>query len=204
MKKLFYFSFCLLFGVSCKQADITPQTETSKNKVSITFGNIKHGDWIQIDDLPQLPHLLDTMRIRFFDDGSAFFRSSYPQLFPMEYLEDYLWISQRWGIGAIFDKWSPSPEVVTGMPAYSLYYHLVHVRRNSRFYERAFNDDSSKIIYKVTFKAFAERAYFELYRNERMLIDNFKELSTIIIERLDGKPVKIQTSEGYDAKIEYQ
>jgi hypothetical protein len=201
MKKLFYFSLCLLLTVACKQSDVAPQTETAKNKATITFGNIKHGDWIQIDDLPQLPHLLDTMRIRYFNDGSAFFRWSYPQIFPMEYLEDYLWISQTWGIGGISNQWIIFDDKLGGMPSYSLFYHLVKVRKLAYLYEEVKNTEAR---YKITFNNFTTKEAFLDYENNYMLMEDFKKLSTIVIERLDGKPIRIQTSQGYDAKIEYQ
>ncbi|SFE74889.1 hypothetical protein [Thermoflexibacter ruber] len=186
----------LLIGAfACSESKISP-----KNKVSITFGNIKHGDWIQIDDLPQLPHRLDTMRFKDLPDGSIFVRSNYPQLFPMEDLIDYLWISQRWTIGLISNRWLISGDGIGGVPSYSLYYHLVNVRRIGNFYDKI----SEKSIYKITFKNFGKQEDFFAYEREAMIANNFAKITTIIIERLDGKPIKIQTSEGYDAKIEYQ
>jgi hypothetical protein len=200
MKKLFYFSICLFLAVACKQADVAP--ETPKNKVSITFGNIKDGDWIQIDDLPQLPHLLDTIKFKDLPDGSVFVRSSYPQWFPMESLQDYLWISQSWGIGLISNRWLGSSETLSGLPAYSLYYHLVYVRQVSDFYGKRLTPEG-RGLYNITFQPLSKEEFDKNIQNY-IYSKEFNQLCVLTIERLDGKPIKIQTSEGYDAKIKYQ
>jgi hypothetical protein len=206
MKKIpFLFIYILIFiNLSCKKSEIfNEEVKKTSSKVIITFGNIKHNDWIQIDNLEKLPHLLDTMKFRDFFDGSILARSKYPQLYPMEDLQDYLWISQRWVIGSISNRWIMSFDGLGGIPAYSLYFHLVNVRQIAYFYNKT-NNSEQKEIYKITFQNFSDQEVFWQYEQSMMVSDDFKRLSTIIIERLDGKPIEIRTSQGYDAKIEYQ
>jgi hypothetical protein len=205
MKKVpFLFIYIFIFiNLSCKKSEIfDEEMQKISNKVIITFDNIKHNDWIQIDDSEKILHLLDTVKFRDFFYGSILARSKYPQLYPMEDLQDYLWVSQRWVIGSISNRWIMSSDRLGGIPAYSLYFYLTKVRQTAYFYDNV-NGEINKI-YKITFQNFSNKEVFRQYEQNSMESDDFQKLSTISIERLDGKPIKIQTSEGYGAKIEYQ
>ncbi len=199
----------LLFSCTKQEESIIPIPESGMkfytngkgNKAIIYYDReIYDGDWIQIDDLPKVYHRLDTS-YSYEPNMTSVIRINYP-MFHSDVKD--LWISRSYIRRITFQeawRWFYAYTSL-GLPAYSLYLHLVNYRRIAQPFNLPSENINPKYI--VSFPTFTPKEWTE---NEFKLFwhgENFDKLNIIIIERKDGKPVKIQTSEGYGAKIEYR
>jgi hypothetical protein len=199
----------LLFSCTKQEESVIPIPKKDRNFYTKGKGNkaviyydqeVYNGDWIQIDDLPKRYHLLDTS-YSYEPNVTSVIRINYP-MFGSDVKD--LWISRSYIRRITFQEvWQWFYAYTSlGLPAYSLYLHLVDYRKVAQPFDLPSKTDSPK--YVVSFPKFTPKEWKE---NEHKLFwhgDNFNQLTIIIIERIDGKPIKIQTSEGYGAKIEYQ
>lgn len=189
----------ILFGCKKGSEELSPtEKNIPTNKVSITFeGEIKSNDWIQIDDLEKMVHKVDTAKNENFsllEEG----QTSFPQFEPL--LLNDLWTSQTFYYGLINRSWRKG-EVYIGLPAYSLFLKLTTDKKLANPYKTM----QGSFMYAVSFKEFdTYQSWLDFESNKMHQNKAYNKMKVIIIERLDGKPIKIQTSEGYDAKIEYQ
>ncbi len=204
-----YFILILLFSCTKQEESIIPIPKSDRtfytsgkgNKAIIYYDReIYDGDWIQIDDLPKVYHRLDTS-YSYEPNTTSVIRINYP-MFGSDVKD--LWISRSYIRRITFQevwRWFYAYTSL-GLPAYSLYLHLVDYRKVAKPFDLPSKTDNPK--YVVSFPTFTSKEWTE---NEFKLFwhgDNFNKLTIIVIERTDGKPVKIQTSEGYGAKIEYR
>jgi hypothetical protein len=174
-----------------------------KRTAIITFSeNIKDGDWIQVDDLPQLYHRLDTSRFSVSENGGTRRRTVSPDI----YLDTHenLSISSFYFLGMIANRWQVS-FASGGLPGYSLSVNLVNVQRAAERYDAPRGPNQR---YSVRFRGIenleAWRSFFGEEDSQFFNKQWHDRMQVLIIERTDGQPIRIRTSEGYAAKIEYQ
>ncbi|SFE74794.1 hypothetical protein [Thermoflexibacter ruber] len=187
--------------VPVPESGIKFYTQGKGNKVVIHYDQeIYDGDWIQIDDLPKLYHRLDTS-YSYEPNTTSVIRINYP-MFDSDVKD--LWISRSYIRRITFQevwRWFYAYTSL-GLPAYSLYLHLVNYRKIAQPFNLPSKTDSPR--YVVSFPTFTPKEWTE---NEFKLFwhgNNFDRLQTMVIERTDGRPIRIQTSEGYGAKMEYK
>ncbi len=217
MKNLSVFLFIIvtLFAVwSCnkrealnpdeQQEDKTP-VKTSSSKVKLTFEKVENDAWIQIDDNEKFYHKIDTLRFKDYPDGTVVIQINYPRMFPPITDFETGWLSQAYSVGAVTSRWIQSYNS-GGLPSYSLFRNLVDSRNLANPY--GIKPSDLQLKYKIFFEKVEK--YDDNINNYNeipisvSLKSWFDKFDVLVIERLDGKPIKIQTSEGYGAKIEYQ
>jgi hypothetical protein len=201
-----------LLVTACRQsAPLSPEDPAAtdpggnqpKRTAIITFSeNIKDGDWIQVDDLPQLYHRLDTSRFSVSELSGTRRRTVSPSM--VLDTHENLSISSFYSLGMITNRWLVS-FASGGLPGYSLSVNLVNVQRAAELYDAPRRPNQP---YAVKFKGLSTYdAYLNTFSEENMMIFSKRwhdQFSVLIIERTDGQPIRIRTSEGYAAKIEYQ
>ncbi|MCU0451618.1 MAG: hypothetical protein MUC97_17530 [Bernardetiaceae bacterium] len=176
--------------------EVTPELPT--NKVLLTYtGEIKDGEWIEIDGMPRMLHKMDTSEA-FVVPGSGEIRTRglSPTFSPEPDVQN-LWVSQAMTLGAMTGRWWPAFKS-NGLPPTSLFYRLTLGENNAGAYT------SSGKSYKLSFDGVAE-AQWRQWDGNRMLLEfeGFNKLTRLRLERTDGQPIRIRTSEGYAAKVEY-
>ncbi|GAB4114753.1 MAG: hypothetical protein OHK0057_34690 [Thermoflexibacter sp.] len=217
MKNLSVFLFIIATSIalwSCnKREALNPDehnddrmpTKISSSKVKLTFGKVENDAWIQIDDNERFYHKIDTSRFKDYPDGTVIIQINYPRMFPPITNFETGWLSQAYSVGAVTSRWIQSYES-GGLPSYSLFRNLVDSKKLANPY--SIKPSNPQLKYKIHFEKV--EAYDDNINNysEIPIAVSFKSwfdrFDVLIIERLDGKPIKIQTSQGYDAKIEYQ
>jgi hypothetical protein len=219
MKNLIgYFIIALtLFGaLSCNKQDaLNPDeqqedkipTKTSGSKVQITFEEVPNNAWIQLDEHEKFYHYLDTNKFIDQQDGTVIIQINYPRDMPL--IEDFStgWVSKRYFVGAVSGRWF-NDYSSGGLPAYSLFRNLAETRTLANPY--GIKPLTTKIQYKISFeniKTYSDSLkYYYSFPNGRGFSDKKEadKYAILNIERLDGKDIKIQTSEGYKIKIVYQ
>jgi hypothetical protein len=207
MKKLFLLLALGLIGLNaCRQSspgEIAPEAPAEKlptSKVLITYtGEIKDGDWIEIDGLPRMYHLVDTMNpIRLPGEPARFERRSvYPTLSPTPDVEN-LWISQGYILGSMTGRWWPDRKS-NGLPPASLFYYLTLREQKAG----AYSADNRQYI--ASFEGISATEWQRISEPLIMSMEAaYNRLTRLRLERTDGQPIRIRTSEGYAAKVEYQ
>jgi hypothetical protein len=206
---------CLVFLFACSKHEETPQatlpkvacptnfyTPFSGNKAIITYtAPIKHGDWIEIDNLGKAYHLLDTSYSFENFELNSLIRLNYPFY---RYDINFLWISDSY-VRSISDgnqRWYYNFTSL-GLPAYSLSLYLVGYRRVAYLFDD--KRSNSTAMYSISYGCVEDAATWWFY--DLKVFDNgryFDKLNIVVLERTDGKPIKIQTSPNYGAKIAYQ
>ncbi len=187
-----------------QQEDKTP-VKTSSSKVKLTFEKVENDAWIQIDDNEKFYHKIDTLRFKDYPDGTVVIQINYPRMFPPITDFETGWLSQAYSVGAVTSRWIQSYNS-GGLPSYSLFRNLVDSRNLANPY--GIKPSDLQLKYKIFFEKVEK--YDDNINNYNeipisvSLKSWFDKFDVLVIERLDGKPIKIQTSEGYGAKIEYQ
>jgi hypothetical protein len=185
-----------------------PTTKAPTSKVLLTYtGEIKDGDWIEIDELARMEHVLDTSDIIPQQDEFGQFntRQNYPTFSPSLSL-DGLWISRPYFKSWMTGAWAPANRVL-GYPPISLVFYLDRKLKKGNPYGTL----TESRPYKLSFE--------EVPATEWAIVDatpstiagggisadvELKRFTRLRLERTDGQPIRIRTSEGYAAKIEYQ
>jgi hypothetical protein len=191
----------LLFGCSTSKEE-TPNPIVSEGQKAYIFYNgvVNEGDWIAIDGRDRLYHRLDTSYLYRKPDGTTSVRAFYPELFPIDLSN--LWLAQSYIKGMSFTgKWFEDYKS-NGLAAYSLFLKLsTDLKIAVPFDTKAENGQ----VYSVRFANFTPTTWNTfLTQNDLYNKGNMDKLTVVIIERLDGKNVKITTSPNYGAKIDYQ
>jgi hypothetical protein len=180
-----------------------PGGNQPKRTAIITFSeNIKDGDWIQVDDLPQLYHRLDTSRFSVSELSGTQARTVSPSMYTDTH--EKLSTSELYSLGMMSNRWLAN-FASGGLPGYSLSVNLVNIQRAAELYDAPRRPNQP---YAVRFKGLSSYdAYLNTFSDENLLYSSKKwhdQFGVLIIERTDGQPIRIRTSEGYAAKIEYQ
>ncbi|SFE74817.1 hypothetical protein [Thermoflexibacter ruber] len=202
---LLAFFFCLGIWACGKNKNIEPKT--SGSKVQVTFEEVPDGAWIQLDDNEKFYHYLDTNKFVDQPDGLAIIQTTYPRDMPL--IEDFSngWVSEKWNLGFISVRWRKS-FASGGLSAYSLFRNLTETRALANPY--GIKPSTTQMQYKISFeniKTFSDSLqYYYSFPDGQGFSDKrtADKYAVLNIERLDGKDIKIQTSEGYKIKIEYQ
>ncbi len=187
------------------QEDKMP-TKTSSSKVQLTFEEVPHGAWIQLDNNEKFYHYLDTNKFKDTED-TVIIQMNYPRNYPI--ITDFStgWVSERYFVGLVSGRWVKSYSS-GGLPAYSLFRNLTETRQIANPY--GIKPQTAQMEYKVSFeniKTYSDSLkYYHSFPNGQGIADkNIADKYAVLnIERLDGKDIKIQTSEGYKIKIVYQ
>jgi hypothetical protein len=205
MKYLIFFIILLFVSFACKQAD--PEPKLISNTAQITFETVPDGGWIQLDDNEKFYHYLDTNKFVDQPDGIAIVQRNYPRDLPK--ISDFStgWISDRYFVGLVSGKWFPSYSS-GGLSAYSFFRNLVEDKRIANPYNTLPKND--KMQYSIRFDNFDRYRsdslqYYYQFPNGQGFSDKkaADKYAKITIERLDGKDIKITTSEGYKIKVVY-
>jgi hypothetical protein len=191
--------------LGCNQAADapSPEAETGKlptSKVLLTYtGEIKTGDWIELDGLDRMLHKMDTSEA-FVVPGQpqrVETRTIFPTFFEGPVIDD-LWVSQAMSLGIMTGRWWPAFKS-NGLPPVSLFYRLTLRDGKASSYQA--NGKS----YVLSFDGVPAQEWQRLDGNFMLLErEGFQKLTRLRIERTDGQPIRIRTSEGYAAKVEYQ
>jgi hypothetical protein len=217
MKKLFLLLALGLSGLNaCRQSspiEIAPETPAEKlptSKVLLTYtGEIKDGDWIEIDQMPRMFHRLDTSEaVRLPGEPAQFTtRDNVPMFYPVVDLQN-LWVSHYYFKSRMSGSWVKVNTLEPGLPPLSLALYLDDVADKGSLY--GVDKDPSRP-YWLGFDGLAAANWQlvaeNLSWNVAELAPNgqrYGRYAKLIIERTDGQPVRIRTSEGYAAKVEYQ
>jgi hypothetical protein len=212
--------FCLALGLAvaaCRQSsnpEVAPEqpggptTKAPTSKVLLTYtGEIKDGDWIEIDELARMHHRLDTSEaVRLPGEPAQFeTRRNYPFLFPVVSPEEP-WVSQQYFRSSMTGRWVANDKTL-GLPPISLVFYLSKQREAGNPYGTLAGNRP----YKLSFVNIAADEWSKVENRPSILKDveyvNDRKLArfaNLLIERTDGQPVRIRTSEGYAAKVEYQ
>jgi hypothetical protein len=182
----------------------SPEAETGKlptSKVLLTYtGEIKTGDWIELDGLDRMLHKMDTSEA-FVVPGQpqrVETRTIFPTFFEGPIIEENLWVSQAMVLGAMTGRWWPSFRS-NGLPPISIFYRLSLREKNASPYVANGRN------YVVSFEGMSAAEWQNLDAGGYIQLSrSFDKLTRLRIERTDGQPIRIRTSEGYAAKVEYQ
>jgi hypothetical protein len=215
MKKLFLLLALGLSGLNaCRQSspiEIAPETPAEKlptSKVLLTYtGEIKVGDWIEIDQMARMSHVLDTSDIipEPNEFGQFDTRQSYPMFSPSLSL-DGLWISRPYFKSWMTGAWTPANRVL-GYPPISLVFYLDRKLKKGNPYGILTENRPYKLRFEqvpATEWATVDATPFTIAGGGISSDVDLKRFTKLIIERTDGQPIRIRTSEGYAAKVEYQ
>jgi hypothetical protein len=187
------------------QEDKTP-VKTSSSKVQVTFEEVPNNAWIQIDDNEKFYHYLDTNKFKDIED-TVIIQINYPRDYPR--ITDFMkgWVSEQYFVGLVSGRWFKSYSS-GGLPAYSLFRNLTETRQIANPY--GIKPLTTQMQYQISFenmKTYNDSLkYYYSFPNGRGFSDKKEadKYAVLNIERLDGKDIKIQTSEGYKIKIVYQ
>jgi hypothetical protein len=216
MKKIIFYAIYLILAfavlLACKKEDAfnpekLPQVEkTSSSKVQITFEEVAHGAWLQLDNNEKFYHYLDTNKFKDLAD-TVIIQRNYPRDFPR--ITDFStgWVSEQYFVGLVSGRWFKSYSS-GGLPSYSLFRNLVETKALANPY--GVKTQTATMQYKISFeniKSYSDSLqFYYLFPDGRGFLDKKEadKYSVLNIERLDGKDVKITTSEGYKIKVGYQ
>jgi hypothetical protein len=214
--QLFLSTLLLLFTTACQQTtsnEIAPETEAVKqptNKVLLTYtGEVKDGDWIEIDNLPRMQHRLDTSdAVRLPGEPPRFtIRDNVPMFYPLVDLQN-LWVSHNYFRSRMNGSWTKVNTLEPGLPPLSMALYLHEVASKGSLYGL---DKDPNRPYWLAFEGLSaadwQAVADNLSWNVAQLAPNgqrYGRYTKLILERTDGQPIRIRTSDGYAAKVEYQ
>jgi hypothetical protein len=218
-RKLLFSALMLLFFTACRQSSNTevapeqpggPTTKAPTSKVLLTYtGEIKDGDWIEIDELARMFHRLDTSdAVRLPGEPAQFTtRDNVPMFYPVIDLQN-LWTAHYYFRSRMSGSWVKANTLEPGLPPLSLALYLNDFAEKGRLY--GVGKDPNRP-YWLGFEGLAAADWQSISENlswnAAQLAPNgqrYGRYAKLIIERTDGQPIRIRTSEGYAAKIEYQ
>ncbi len=201
-------AFATLLGCNRATDAPSPEAETGKpptSKVLLTYtGEIKDGDWIEIDGFRML-HLLDTSNaVKLPGEPLRFWSRENMPMFSPVISPEALWPTQPYFKSMMTGRWVGANKVL-GYPPISLAFYMGRSRELANPYG-LLNGDRP---YKLVFEGVPASEWAAIQADPALIRRNYwdadlNRFTKLILERTDGQPVRIRTSEGYAAKVEYQ
>jgi hypothetical protein len=212
MKKLFLLLALGLIGLNaCRQSspgEIAPEALAEKlptSKVVLSYtGEIKDGDWIEIDGFRML-HLLDTSNaVKLPGEPVRFWSRENTPMFSPIISPEALWPTQPYFKSWMTGRWVGGNKVL-GYPPISLAFYMDRTLELANPYGQLNGDRP----YKLVFEGVPASEWAPIQADPILIRRNYwdadlNRFTKLIIERTDGQPIRIRTSEGYAAKVEYQ
>jgi hypothetical protein len=184
-----------------------PATKAPTSKVLLTYtGEIRDGDWIEIDGFRML-HLLDTSNaVQLPGEPVRFWSRENSPMFSPIMSPEAPWPTQPYFKSWMTGRWVGGNKRL-GYPPISLVFYMGRSQKKGNPY-LSLNETRP---YNLSFEGVPPEEWAAIEALPGTLVSGkyfsdpqLKRFTRLRLERTDGQPIRIRTSEGYAAKIEYQ